>query len=84
MTDPDFVLGRFNRLMQDLLHGGTQRTCFEPWEIELLLDINGCDVDESRRRAVLERYRKAAQKQLDFGVLPPLKLSEYLRKNQAG
>jgi hypothetical protein len=83
MGDPEIVLGRFNRLMQDLLSGRTERTCFEPWEVELLVDIDGCAVDQLRRRAVLQRYRKVAEGRLDRGLLPPLKLSEYLREHHA-
>lgn len=78
MKDPEIVLGRFHRLIQDFLRGGTERTCFEPWEIELLLDIEDCRISKHSRRAVLQRYQRAVERQLDYGQLPPMKLSEYL------
>ena len=76
------MLGRFNRLMRDLYEGGTKRNCFEPWEIDLLMDIADCHLEPQRALAILQRYQKAVQRQLDLGVLPPLRLSEYLRRNQ--
>lgn len=82
LLDSQLVLGRFNRLMQDLMRGETSRNSFEPWEIDLLLDIADCTLEPKGARDVLRRYRKAAERQLDFGVVPPLKLSEYLRRNQ--
>lgn len=81
--DSQLVLGRFTRLMQDVMRGGSGRTCFEAWEVDLLLDIAACDLDRKRARDVLRRYQKAAEKRLDYGVLPPLKLSEYLKLNRA-
>jgi len=39
------------------------------------------DRTPGRFKAVLRRYRKAIERQLDYGVVPPLKLSEYLKLN---
>ncbi len=75
----EWTLGRFNRLMEDLLQGGAHRTCFEPWEIELLLDITACDIPARRRRPLLKAYQRFAARRLDSGE-PPLKLSEFLRE----
>jgi len=80
--DSQQVLGRFNRLMKDVLAGGASRNTFEPWEVDLLLDIARCELEPARARAVLVRYHQAAGHQLDLGRLPPLKLSEYLRLHQ--
>ena len=33
------ILGRFNRLMRDLLRGDMTRNSFRLWEAEILLDI---------------------------------------------
>ena len=81
MEDPEIVLSRFKLLMQDLLAGHWERTCFEPWEVDLLLDIDGCTLDRHHWRGILQRYRKAAERRLDSGLLPPLKLSEYLKRH---
>ena len=56
------------------------RNTFRPWEIELLLDIESCNLRDGSRREVLRRYRKAVQKQLDRGITPVPKLSAYLDK----
>jgi hypothetical protein len=77
--DVEATLGRFNRLMRELLDGETKRNCFNPWEVELLLDIEACKLDPRRARETLRRYQKAAERRLDYGVLPPLKLSEYMQ-----
>lgn len=82
MTDPDtdseIMLAQFNRLIQELLRGGSNRNTFRPWEVELLLDMESCDLKESRRKEILKRYQRAVQKQLERGAAKPLKLSEYL------
>lgn len=74
----DFVLARFQRLMKDLRSGDWRRNSFEPWEIELLLDIAACDPEIQRRRALLERYQKAVEKRLANHCELPMKLSEYI------
>lgn len=80
-ADPQLVLGRFTRLMNELLRGQIARNTFEPWEVELLVDIEGCGLTPKRFKHVLRRYQKAIERQLDYGVVPPLKLSEYLKRN---
>jgi hypothetical protein len=76
--DSDAVLARFNRLIQELLSGSIKRNCFRPWEIEVLLDIEACDLRPSGRRETLRRYQRAVRRHLENGGVVPLKLSEYL------
>jgi hypothetical protein len=76
--DSDAVLAQFNRLVQELLRGNMRRNTFRPWEVELLLDIEGCNLRESAKRETLKRYQKAVQRQMEKGAPLPLKLSEYL------
>jgi hypothetical protein len=78
LPDSEAVLAQFNRLIQELLRGNMHRNTFRPWEIELLLDIEGCSLRESARRDVLRRYQKAVQRHMEKGAPLPLKLSEYL------
>jgi hypothetical protein len=78
--DPEAVLQRFNRLMQELLQGSFKRNCFRPWEIELLLDIEACHLTGAGRREMLRRYQKAVQRHFERGGTMPLKLSEYLER----
>jgi hypothetical protein len=81
-TDPEVLLAQFNRLMQELLRGNMNRNCFRPWEIDLLLDIEACNLRESNRREILRRYQKAVHRHFDRGAHSLLKLSEYLNRNR--
>ena len=76
--DPEETLAQFNRLLRELLRGQINRNTFRPWEVELLLDIESCNLRDSSRESVLRRYQKAVQRQLLRGVTPPMKLSEFL------
>jgi hypothetical protein len=72
------ILSQFNRLIRELLRGQINRNTFRPWEVELLLDIESCQLRESSRDSVLRRYQKAVQKQIERGAERPMKLSEFL------
>jgi hypothetical protein len=78
LPDSDAVLAQFNRLIQELLRGNMHRNTFRPWEIELLLDIESCNLREASKRETLRRYQKAVQRHMEKGARLPLKLSEYL------
>jgi hypothetical protein len=78
LPDSDAVLAQFNRLIQELLRGNMHRNTFRPWEIELLLDIEACNLREASKRETLRRYQKAVQRHMEKGARLPLKLSEYL------
>jgi len=80
LPDPDEILGQFNRLLRELLRGQINRNTFRPWEVELLLDIESCNLRDSSRDGVLRRYQKAAQRRLTRGITPPMKLSEFLNR----
>jgi len=83
LPDSDAVLAQFNRLIQELLRGNMNRNTFRPWEIELLLDIETCQLRESSKRDILRRYQKAVQRHMEKGARLPLKLSEYLENVKA-
>jgi hypothetical protein len=83
LPDSDAILAQFNRLMQELISGAFRRNSFRPWEIELLLDLEGCELGEPSRRAVLRRYQKAVQRQMAKGAPFPMKMSEYLEVARA-
>lgn len=78
LPDSETVLAQFNRLMQELLRGTMNRNTFRPWEIEILLDIEHCELKDSNKKELLRRYQKAVQRHMDRGARLPLKLSEYL------
>ncbi len=73
------MLNRFNRLIGELIRGSMVRNSFHPWEIELLLDIDGCALEPKRKMETLRRYQKAVERQLEYGPGPPMKLSEFLQ-----
>lgn len=83
LPDSETVLAQFNRLMQELLRGTMARNTFRPWEIDILLDIENCDLREGNKRELLRRYQKAVQRHMDRGARLPLKLSEYLEAQRA-
>ena len=47
VPDSDAILAQFNRLIQELLRGSLQRNTFRPWEVALLLDIEGCGLRDA-------------------------------------
>jgi hypothetical protein len=73
-------LHQFNKLMTELLRGRMGRNTFQPWEVEILLDIEGCTLQDSNRREMLRRYQRAANRYFERGGRTLLKLSEYLEK----
>jgi hypothetical protein len=76
--DPEILRGQFNRLLTELLRGRVTRSSFQPWEVELLVDIDSCNLRDSKGRNTLRRYQKAVQRDMDRGAARPLKLSDYL------
>lgn len=81
MLDPDHesVLVQFNRLIEELLSGNIKRSRFQPWEIQILVDIVSCEMSgASRCVAMLREYQKAVQQRMREGARVPMKLSEFL------
>jgi hypothetical protein len=73
-------IAQFNRLIQDLLKGSLNRNTFHPWEIDVLLDIEGCHLISSNRREILRRYQRAVQRNYERGATSLLLLSDYLEQ----
>lgn len=78
LPDSDAILAQFNRLIGELLRGTMNRNTFRPWEIEVLLDIETCNLRDANKRETLRRYQKANQRYMEKGARMPLKMSEYL------
>ena len=74
----ELMLNRFNRLMSEVLRGAIARNSFYPWEVEILLDFDTCQLDRRRRGDILRQYQKAVERQMQMGPGPPMKLSEFL------
>ena len=75
----EIMLNRFNRLINEVMRGDTQRNSFLPWELEILLDMETCEFERRRRLEILRQYQRAVAKQLEKGPGPPMKLSEFLK-----
>ena len=75
----DLMLNRFNRLITELLRGAIVRNSFQPWEVEILLDMETCELEPRKRIEILRQYQKAVTRQLETGPGPPMKLSHYLQ-----
>ena len=58
LPDSDAVLAQFNRLMSELLRGNMSRNTFRPWEVEVLLDIEACNLKEAAKRETLSVIRR--------------------------
>jgi len=81
MEDPadlELKINRFNRLVKELLQGEVRRNCFEPWEVDLLVDLQECRLTPSRRDEALRRYQRAVEHQLERGQIPPIRLSQFI------
>jgi hypothetical protein len=74
----EIQLNRFRRLVAELLRGQISRNSFAPWEIEILIDFDACELPSRRRSDIIRQYQRAVEKQLQNGVGPPMKLSQFL------
>ena len=77
-VDLELTINRFNRLVKEILNGEVRRTCFQAWEVDLLVDLEACRLTRSRREELLRRYQRAVQHQLERGEIPPVKLSVFM------
>jgi hypothetical protein len=80
LTQLELMLNRFHRLLGDIIRGTTGRNAFEPWEVEILLDLANCQIMPRRRLETLRAYEKAVNRQMEVGPGPPMKLSDYLQQ----
>ena len=76
----DLMLNRFNRLIGELLRGAIMRNTFQPWEVEILMDMDTCGLEPRKRQEILRQYQKAVTRQMETGPGPPMKLSDYLQQ----
>ena len=52
---------------------------FRPWEVDILLDIESCQLERGRKEETLRCYQQAVERQLETSPGPPMKLSEFLK-----
>ncbi|HUK15508.1 MAG TPA: hypothetical protein VLW65_03810 [Bryobacteraceae bacterium] len=79
LIELELMLNRFRRLVSELMRGEMARNSFQPWEVDILLDVESCSVESRQRLEILRRYEKAVEKQMETGPGPPMKLSEFLQ-----
>jgi hypothetical protein len=78
LVQQELMLNRFKRLLTEIMRGTVARNSFQPWEIEILLDLEACTLEPRRRSDILRQYERAVERQMESGPGPPLKLSEFL------
>ena len=83
LAELETTLNRFNRLMGEVMAGYLLRNSFLAWELDLLTDIESCQLDRRRRMEILRQYRRAVQHPLEKGPGPPMKLSAFLEMRAA-
>jgi hypothetical protein len=79
-SELDSHLEHLDKLLGELMAGEFQRNTFQPWEIEVLLDIQACTAGEPNRSELLRRYQRAAHRWFERGGRTLLLLSDYLAK----
>jgi hypothetical protein len=79
LIDQEVMLNRFNRLIGEVMRGALARNSFQLWEVEILMDLENCQVERRRRLDILRQYQKAVERQMENGPGPPMKLSEFLK-----
>ncbi len=78
LIDQELMLNRFNRLLGEVMRGALARNSFQRWEAEILMDLENCQLERRRRMEILRQYQRAVVHQMETGVGPPMKLSEFL------
>ena len=79
LIELELMLNRFRRLMGELRRGELMRNSFQPWEVDILLDIQSCNLERAQRAETLQQYEKAVEKQMEMGPGPPMTLSQFLQ-----
>ena len=72
------MLNRFKRMITEVLRGKLTRNTFEPWEVDILLDLEACELEPRRRPEIFGQYQRAVERQMESGPGPPMKLSQFL------
>jgi hypothetical protein len=78
LIELELMLNRFNRLIGEVMRGALARNSFQPWEVDILMDLENCQLDRRRRLDILRQYQKAVERQMTTGPGPPMTLSQFL------
>jgi hypothetical protein len=74
----ELTLNRFKRLITEVLRGHLTRNTFTPWEVEILIDLEACELEPRRRTEIFKQYQRAVERQMESGADEPMKLSQFL------
>ena len=74
----EIQLNRFRRLIGELTRGHTTRNSFAAWEMDILMDFDACELPSRRRLEIIRQYQRAVERQMQTGLGPPMKLSQFL------
>jgi hypothetical protein len=78
LIEQELMLNRFKRLLGEVIRGAVARNTFQPWEVEILLDLQNCTFERGHKLEILSQYQRAVERQMTYGPGPPMKLSEFL------
>jgi hypothetical protein len=78
LVELELMLNRFKRLMGEVMRGVIARNSFQPWEMEILMDMESCQLDRRRRLDILRQYQRAVERQMVTGPGPPMLISQFL------
>ena len=76
------TLAQFSVLMDELLRTGMRRANFQSWEIDILLDIESCQIPAAAKRKALWEYQNAVEAELETGVSVPMRFSGFLKRRE--
>jgi hypothetical protein len=82
LVERELTLNRFKRLLGEIMRGQLARNAFQPWEIDILLDLEACELESRRRMEILRQYQRAVEHQMESGAGPPMKLSQFLVRRE--
>jgi hypothetical protein len=74
----EIQLHRFNKLLAEVMRGAITRNSFQRWELDILIDMDQCQLDRRRRLEIIRQYQRAVTKQMERGPGPPMMLSQFL------
>jgi hypothetical protein len=79
LIDRELMLNRFRRLLTEVQRGHISRNAFEVWEVEILLDLDACEIEARHRADILRQYQRAVEREMESGGADiPMKLSQFL------
>ena len=80
LVEAERMRNRFRKPVAEVTLENVKRNAFEPWEVEIPLDMEACSIEPKRRGEILRQYLRGVEKQMEKGPGPPMKLSGILQR----